>query len=149
MAKAVGKPVRVQYMRDEGTGWDPKGPASIHTARAALDAQGNVIAYEFLSKGFSRVDVDTNGSKPYDTLAGQARGVALKSGDGFGVPAESYEFANKRDLRGRPSRRCSIARRRCARRTCAIRSARKSTSPANPSWTRWRRRPARTRSSSG
>src|SRR5581483_11802409 len=47
-------------------------------------------------KGFSRVDVDTNGSKLFDTLAGQTLGVALKSGDGFGVPAESYEFANKR-----------------------------------------------------
>ena len=96
LAKAVGKPVRLQYTRDQGTGWDPKGPASIHTARAALDAQGNVIAYEFVSKGFSRVDVDTNGSKLFDTLAGQTLGVALKSGDGFGVPAESYEFANKR-----------------------------------------------------
>jgi nicotinate dehydrogenase subunit B len=96
LAKAVGKPVRLQYMREQGTGWDPKGPASIHTARAALDAQGNVIAYEFNSKAFSRVDVDTNGSKLFDTLAGQTLGVALKSGDGFGIPAESYEFANKR-----------------------------------------------------
>jgi CO/xanthine dehydrogenase Mo-binding subunit len=96
LAKAVGKPVRVQYMRNEGTGWDPKGPASIHRARAAIDAQGNVIAYEFHSKGFSRVDVNTNGSKPFDTLAGQALGVGLKSGDGFGVPAESYQFPNKR-----------------------------------------------------
>jgi nicotinate dehydrogenase subunit B len=96
LAKAVGAPVRVQYMRDQGTGWDPKGPASIHRARAALDASGQVIAYDFLSKGFSRVDVNTNGSKPFDTLAGQTRGVALKSGDGFGVPAESYAFPNKR-----------------------------------------------------
>jgi CO/xanthine dehydrogenase Mo-binding subunit len=83
-------------MRDQGTGWDPKGPASIHRARAALDASGQVIAYDFLSKGFSRVDVNTNGSKPFDTLAGQSLGVALKSGDGFGVPAESYAFPNKR-----------------------------------------------------
>ena len=96
LAKAVGKPVRLQYMRDQGTGWDPKGPASIHTARAALDASGKVTAYEFTSKGFSRVDVNTNGSKPHDTLAGQTMGVALKSGDGFGVPAESYAFDNKR-----------------------------------------------------
>ena len=64
--------------------------------RAAIDASGNVIAYDFLSKGFSRVDVDTNGSQPKDTLAGQTLGVALKSGDGFGVPGESYGFANKR-----------------------------------------------------
>ena len=48
------------------------------------------------SKGFSRVDVNTNGSKPFDTLAGQTLGVGLESGDGFGVPAESYAFDNKR-----------------------------------------------------
>lgn len=96
LAKAVGKPVRLQYMREQGTGWDPKGPASIHKARAALDGSGKVTGYEFTSKGFSRVDVNTNGGKPHDTLAGQARGVALKSGDGFGVPAESYAFDNKR-----------------------------------------------------
>jgi nicotinate dehydrogenase subunit B len=96
MAKAVGKPVRLQYMRDQGTGWDPKGPASIHKARVALDASNKVTAYEFTSKGFSRIDVNTNGGKPHDTLAGQTLGVALKSGDGFGVPAESYAFDNKR-----------------------------------------------------
>jgi nicotinate dehydrogenase subunit B len=96
IAKAVGKPVRLQYMREQGTGWDPKGPASIHTAKVGLDAAGKIIAYEFTSKGFSRVDVDTNGGKPPDTLAGQTLGVTLASGDGFGVPAESYEFPNKR-----------------------------------------------------
>ncbi len=96
IAKAVGRPVRLQYMRDQGTGWDPKGPASVHRARLALDAAGKITAYEFTSKGFSRVDVDTNGGKPPDTLAGQTRGVTLASGDGFGVPAESYEFPNKR-----------------------------------------------------
>ena len=96
LAQAAGRPVRLQYMRDQGTGWDPKGPASTHHAKAGLNAAGEVIAYEFTSKAFSRVDVDTNGGKPPDTLTGQALGVALKSGDGFGVPAESYEIANKR-----------------------------------------------------
>ena len=51
--------------------WDPKGPASIHRARLGFDAAGKIVAYEFTSKGFSRVDVDTNGGKPSDTLAGQ------------------------------------------------------------------------------
>jgi nicotinate dehydrogenase subunit B len=96
LAKAVGRPVRLQYMRDQGTGWDPKGPASTHKAKAGLNAAGEVIAYEFTSKAFSRIDVDTNGGKPPDTLTGQTLGVALKSGDGFGVPAESYAIENKR-----------------------------------------------------
>jgi nicotinate dehydrogenase subunit B len=98
LSKAVGKPVRVQYMRNEATGWDPKGPASIHRARAAIDAQGNVVAYEFASKGFSRWDVQTNEAKPERTLAGHFLGVPLKSEDMFGAPAESYEFASKRTL---------------------------------------------------
>jgi CO/xanthine dehydrogenase Mo-binding subunit len=96
LARAVGKPVRVQYMRGQGTGWDPKGPASIHHAKAAIDASGKVIAYQFASKGFSRIDVNTNESKPWDVLAGHLTGVELKSGDGFGTPAESYEFDHKR-----------------------------------------------------
>jgi CO/xanthine dehydrogenase Mo-binding subunit len=96
LAKAVGRPVRVQYMRDQGTGWDPKGPASIHRARAAIDGSGNVVGYEFLSKGFSRLEVNSNESKPHDTLAGQLLDVALKPQDAFNVPGESYGFANKR-----------------------------------------------------
>ena len=96
LAKATGRPVRLQYMRDQGTGWDPKGPASIHRARAAIDAAGNVIAYDFVSKGFSRIDVMMNESKEADTLAGHLLGAKLNVNDGFGIPAEVYEFANKR-----------------------------------------------------
>src|SRR5437667_6055066 len=83
-------------MRYEGHGWDPKGPASIHRARAALDPDGAVIGYVFESKGFSRIDIDTNESDPAYSLAGQLMGLPLKSLQGFGVPAESYGFANKR-----------------------------------------------------
>ena len=136
MAKAVGKPVRVQYMRDQGTGWDPKGPASVHKVRAAIDASGKVTAYEFMSKAFSRVDVGTNGSKPFDTLAGQTRGDDLKSGDGFGIPAESTPSKTSGSA-GKRSHRCSIVHRRCARRICAIRLGRRSISQANCSLTRW------------
>src|SRR5262249_27258332 len=52
LARAAGRPVRLQYTRDQGTGWDPKGPASIHRARAAINASGNMVGYEFTSKGF-------------------------------------------------------------------------------------------------
>jgi nicotinate dehydrogenase subunit B len=96
LSQAVGRPVRVQYMRSEGHGWDPKGPASIHRARAALDAQGNILAYEFTSKGFSRWEVATNESKPDDTLAGMLLGYPDGSVQMFAVPNESYAFPNKR-----------------------------------------------------
>ena len=113
LAKAVGKPVRLQYMRDQGTGWDPKGPASTHKARAALDASGKVIAYEFNSKAFSRVDVNTNGGHPWDTLAGQTMGVALNPATASACRRNPTP-STTRSCRGRRSRRCSTARRLCA-----------------------------------
>src|SRR5262249_32187846 len=96
LANAVGKPVRVQYTREQATGWDPKGPASIHRARAAIDASGNVVAYEFTSKASSRTGANTSGGAHRKALARLSGGVELKPGDGFGVRGESYECANKR-----------------------------------------------------
>jgi nicotinate dehydrogenase subunit B len=96
IAMKLGKPMRVQYTRQQGTAWDPKGPASIHKARAAIDANGQVTAYDFLSKGFSRLDVDSGESNAAATLAGQLLGVDLKPEPAFRTPEESYEFPNKR-----------------------------------------------------
>ena len=96
ISKAVGKPVRVQHMRDQGHGWDPKNPASVHTVRAAVDKDGTVTAWHFESKAFSRLDVESNESQPAHTLAGQFTGVPMKYTAAFGVPEESYEFSAKR-----------------------------------------------------
>ena len=95
LSKMTGRPVRVQYMRHDATGWDPKAPASIHRARAALDAGGKVVGYEFVSRGFSRADINSNESDPRHSLAGMEMGLPLKYEAGFGVPAESYGFGNK------------------------------------------------------
>jgi nicotinate dehydrogenase subunit B len=46
IAKAMGGPVRVQWMRADEHGWDPKGPPTLIDYRAAIDASGNVIAWE-------------------------------------------------------------------------------------------------------
>src|SRR5205809_4502824 len=95
LSKLTGKPVRVQYMRHDGTAWDPKGPAAVFRARAGVDAQGNVIAYDFFGKGFTRQDVDPREGDPKETLAGQLTGYAPKPTIVFQVPAEAYDFANK------------------------------------------------------
>src|SRR5712692_2565250 len=95
VSKLTGRPVRVQGMRSDGIAWDPKGPASVHRGRAALDASGKVIGYEFISKGFSRRNIDTNESDPRDSLAGMSIGLPPKPSIDFGVPAESYGFDNK------------------------------------------------------
>jgi CO/xanthine dehydrogenase Mo-binding subunit len=95
LSKVTGRPVRVQGMRADGTGWDPKGPACVHRARAALDASGKVIGYEFIAKGLSRVNITTNESDPRDSLAGMALRMPVKPEIGLGAPAESYDFGAK------------------------------------------------------
>jgi nicotinate dehydrogenase subunit B len=45
LSRAVGRPVRVQWMREDEHGWDPKGPPTLIDLDAALDAKGNLIAW--------------------------------------------------------------------------------------------------------
>jgi CO/xanthine dehydrogenase Mo-binding subunit len=96
LSQAVGKPVRVQYMRNEGHGWDPKAPASVHRARAALDKDGNVVALEFWSRGFSRLETNSTEADPGDTLAGMLLGHKGARTAAFNLPENAYTFENKR-----------------------------------------------------
>jgi nicotinate dehydrogenase subunit B len=52
LSRAVGKPVRVQWMRDDEHAWEPKGPAQLDLVRAGIDAQGKIIAWDFADRGF-------------------------------------------------------------------------------------------------
>jgi nicotinate dehydrogenase subunit B len=47
MSQAVGKPVRVQFMRADELGWDDYGPAHLADVRAGIDASGKLVAYEY------------------------------------------------------------------------------------------------------
>jgi CO/xanthine dehydrogenase Mo-binding subunit len=44
LSQAAGAPVRVQWMRDQEHGWDPKGPAMVMSHRAALDVTRSRVA---------------------------------------------------------------------------------------------------------
>ena len=47
LSRAVGgRPVRVQWTRQDEHGWDPKGPPTLIDLRAALDARGDLLAWE-------------------------------------------------------------------------------------------------------
>ncbi|HIF6771111.1 TPA: molybdopterin cofactor-binding domain-containing protein, partial [Serratia marcescens] len=46
LARATGRPVRVQLMREQESGWEPKGTGQLIRARGGLDAQNRVAAYE-------------------------------------------------------------------------------------------------------
>jgi nicotinate dehydrogenase subunit B len=46
ISRETGRPVRVQWMREDEHGWDPKGPPQLLDVRAALDTSGNITAWE-------------------------------------------------------------------------------------------------------
>ena len=47
MSQIAGRPVRLQFMRWDEHGWDNYGPAHLGEARAAADAEGRIVAYEY------------------------------------------------------------------------------------------------------
>lgn len=96
LSEAVGAPVRVQWMRHEGHAWDPKGPASVVSCRAGLDANGKVSAYHFHIRGFSRSDQNSRENAPGEVLAGHLLGHESTPEWRMQTPAESYRFAHKR-----------------------------------------------------
>lgn len=94
ISQEIGKPVRLQWMRDEGIAWDPKAPASVLTLKAGLDADNKVGAYFFRAKGFSGWDVKYLPDTPGQTLVGMQLGHEKLTAHNFDTPEESYQFPN-------------------------------------------------------
>jgi CO/xanthine dehydrogenase Mo-binding subunit len=94
LAKAVGRPVRVQWMREDEHGWDPKGPPTLIDVRAALDEAGNVQAWE--SEFF--IPQQTAGSFNVQlvaaSLSGMPAGSDIAPGNIFQNSAIPYKFPN-------------------------------------------------------
>jgi nicotinate dehydrogenase subunit B len=96
MATAIGKPVRVQYMRWDELGWDNYGPAHLADVRAGVDDQGRIVAYEY--------DGWQHGWTITSTVSDSARtkaGVERASGSGSITvnpisTGSMYKIANRR-----------------------------------------------------
>jgi CO/xanthine dehydrogenase Mo-binding subunit len=46
LSRELKRPVRVQWMREDEHGWDPKGPPQLLDLRATLSADGSIAAWE-------------------------------------------------------------------------------------------------------
>ncbi len=93
MSQAVGKPVRVQWMREDEHGWEPKGPPQLITIRSGLDSQGNVTTWDYVEHTLPWTDARLSpmlasrqtGIKPDEN------GIALGGGD-----TAPYVFTNRK-----------------------------------------------------
>lgn len=48
LSRAVGKPVRVQWMRPDEHVWEPKGPQQLVKIRAGVDSEGRISAWDLV-----------------------------------------------------------------------------------------------------
>jgi CO/xanthine dehydrogenase Mo-binding subunit len=96
LAKEIGRPVRVQWMRNEETAWDTKGPAFTIKLRGALDNQGALTALDYDARALDHGHLGYN--EPDTVLIAQLMGrrprtPAVGSAD---RPSDMYEIPNKR-----------------------------------------------------
>jgi len=98
LSQAVGKPVRVQWMREDMTAWGSKGPAVLCDLSAGIDAQGEVSAVQFTSRAFSGGETHFRPDAMGNYLGAQLTGIPNTTGvDEFaqwGVQAPPYSFRN-------------------------------------------------------
>jgi nicotinate dehydrogenase subunit B len=94
LSRASGRPVRVQWSREDELGWDPKGPPQLLSFEGALDAHGRVSAWRtqmWLPKATAKLP-----NMPLLSL--QAAGIKQTPGITTGLifqnGAPSYEVPN-------------------------------------------------------
>ena len=92
LANELGRPVRMQWTRQEETGWDTKGPAYAVDMRGALDANGQLVALDFDARAadFNHVGYNEADTVLIAQLIGQrkppARGRASNPSDKYAIP---------------------------------------------------------------
>ena len=96
LARAVGRPVRVQWMRADEHGWDPKGPPTLMDLQAGLDATGNVIAW--YSQLYVPEGATGNVKLVAAELAGLPHEAGMVPGNVIQNTAIPYAFPNVRTV---------------------------------------------------
>jgi CO/xanthine dehydrogenase Mo-binding subunit len=96
LAKEIGRPVRLQWMRDEETAWDTKGPAYAVKMRGGLDARGNLVALDYEARAADYNHVGYN--EPDTVLIAQLMGTrrATPAGGSAATPSDMYAIPNRR-----------------------------------------------------
>lgn len=96
LARAVGRPVRVQWSRADEHGWDPKGPPTLIDLKGGLDAAGNVLAWT--SEFFIPEGAAGNVPLVAADLAGLPHETALAPGNIIHNSAIPYTLPNVRTV---------------------------------------------------
>jgi len=106
LSRAIGKPVRVQWMREDEHAWDPKGPPQVLEIRGGLDNDNRIAAWET----HMWLPMNIQGNRPLVSVDGA--GITQPHGQGAGLMSQNgdppYAASNVRVvvhyLKGTPLR---------------------------------------------
>jgi len=95
LATELGRPVRMQWTRQEETAWDTKGPAYAVTMRGGLDDKGQLVAldYDARAADFNHVGYNEADSVLIAQLMG-TRKTPVRGRASY--PSDKYTVANRR-----------------------------------------------------
>lgn len=95
IAKEIGRPVRVQWSRQEEHAWDTKGPAYAVKMRGGLDAGGNLVAlhYDACAADHNHLGYNEHDTVLISQLTGTRR--AKVSPGRASLPSDMYAIANR------------------------------------------------------
>jgi CO/xanthine dehydrogenase Mo-binding subunit len=96
LSRAVGKPVRVQWMREDEHAWEPKGPAQLGTVRAGVDADGKIIAWDFADRGLPLTAASFAGLRLLASRQIGMKPTAAGNSNGTQGGGEMYAFENQK-----------------------------------------------------
>ena len=96
IARELGRPVRVQWMRDEETAWDTKAPAFVVKIRGGLDPEGRLVTYDYRARSCDYNHVGYN--EPDTVLIAQLMGSRRETpaAGSAALPSEMYAIPNRR-----------------------------------------------------
>lgn len=106
LSRAIGKPVRVQWMREDEHAWDPKGPPQVLEIRGGLDNDNRIAAWET----HMWLPMNIQGNRPLVSV--DEAGITQPHGQGAGLMSQNgdppYAASNVRVvvhyLKGTPLR---------------------------------------------
>jgi nicotinate dehydrogenase subunit B len=94
LSRAVGRPVRVQWTRQEEHAWEPKSPPMVMDLRAAVDAQRNVLGFELETWSPSHSTGEVGNFLAWRLMGGHPGWDRLSGGEGD----HAYRFDHNRTI---------------------------------------------------
>jgi len=96
LSRAVGKPVRVQWSRQDEFIWEPKGPQQLMNVRVGTDAQGKMIAWEYAGRTFPWTEAQGTPQLGERQIGQKNTAPYPASPTGAGAVAQMYEIPNQK-----------------------------------------------------